>query len=498
METKLSANALAWAKDRGLSASTLERLGVVSGTASMPPDGHKCEVIAFPYKSGAEVVNAKYRTLDGKAFRQREGGEQRFFNLDSVLNGEVEKIYIVEGEPDACALVEAGFDIATVLSVPNGAPAQSVESPDDADRYRYVREALQEGLGRFRQFVLLTDNDAPGQALRQDLVHLLGPARCLYVDWPAGVKDANDALVQWGPEDLRLFVQDGEKEWPVAGLYCLSEIPEPEPLTIWKPGFAEWENKLAFAPTKLSVCTGQPGHGKSTLMTEVWYRIARAYGITVCMASFETQAKPDHRRNIRSFMFGKLEKDLMDAEKAEADAWNDEHFRWLVHPEGRPSLRWILDTAEAAVVRSNARAIVLDPWNGIHHDIPDGMRETDYIGQALDNVMDFARDMRVHFQIIAHPAKSYSPEQRKFRPALEDIAGSKHWDNKPDQGLCVHRPVMFKDGERQTVAELHILKCRFPDLGYPCVLNLDYDLATGCYRSTDYAMRYEPGGATAA
>jgi len=241
---------------------------------------------------------------------------------------------------------------------------------------------------------------------------------------------------------------------------------EPEPLTVWKAGFAEWENKLAFAPTKLSVCTGQPGHGKSTLMTEIWFRIARAYGITVCMASFETQAKPDHRRNIRSFMFGKLEKDLADEQKAKADAWNDKHFCWLVHPDSRPDLKWIIDMAGAAVDRHNARAIVIDPWNGIHHDIPDGMRETDYVGQALDQLMDFARAARVHVQIIAHPAKSYSPEQRRNPPALEDIAGSKHWDNKPDQGFCVYRPTMFKDGQRQTAAELHVLKCRYPDLGY--------------------------------
>jgi len=234
METKLSENAIAWAKARHLSASTLELLGIGSGTVSMPPDGHKCEVIAFPYWRDGKAVNAKYRALGSKEFRERGGGEQRFFNLDSVLQGEAEKVYIVEGEADACALIEAGFDVSCVMSVPNGAPPSSHHDapqsertpPEEADRYRYVREAFNDGLGRFKQFVLLTDNDPPGQALRQDLVKLIGAARCLYVDWPTGVKDANDALVQWGPEDLRLFVQEGAKEWPVAGLYRLSEIPE--------------------------------------------------------------------------------------------------------------------------------------------------------------------------------------------------------------------------------------------------------------------------------
>lgn len=458
-------------------------------------NGHQCEVIAFPYRRAGEIVNVKYRALGEKSFKQREGGEQRFFNLDNVLAGSADKIYIVEGEPDLCALVEAGFDVDSVLSVPNGAPAHSSEDPDEQDRYRYVREALAEGAARIKQFVLLTDNDPPGLALRQDLVQLIGPARCLYVEWPEGVKDANEALIQWGAADLSLFVQDGEKEWPVNGLYRLSEIPEPEPFQIWKPGFSEWENKLAFAPQTVSVVTGQPGHGKTALMAEIWFRIARAYGIVVAMASFETRAKPHHRRNIRSFMFGKLDGELDDEQRAAADQWNDEHFRWIIHPNSRPSLEWVLGMAEVAVVRSNARAIVIDPWNRLEHDRPGGKRETEYISEALDEIIDFARDMRVHVQIIAHPAKSMSFEQRKHPPVLEDIAGSKAWDTKVDQGLSVYRPSMFKDGNRQTEAQLHVLKCRFDELGYPCVLNLEYGLDTGCYRSTDYQMRRERGAA---
>ena len=229
-------------------------------------------------------------------------------------------------------------------------------------------------------------------------------------------------------------------------------------------------------------------------MTEIWFRIARAYGIVVAMASFETRAKPHQRRNIRQFMFGQLDRDLTEEQRAEADAWNDEHFRWIVHPNRRPSLKWVLDTAEVAVVRANARVLVIDPWNRLESDRPDRQRETEYISQALDEILDFARDMRCHVMIIAHPAKAMSPEQRKYRPALEDIAGSKAWDTKTDLGLCVHRPVMFKDGERQTEAQLHVLKSRFDELGYPCVLDLDYDLKTGCYRSTDYRMAYEPRG----
>ena len=61
--TKLSETAVAFAKARGISASTLERLGAASGMESMPPDGQRCEVIAFPFRRGEQVVNVKMRAI---------------------------------------------------------------------------------------------------------------------------------------------------------------------------------------------------------------------------------------------------------------------------------------------------------------------------------------------------------------------------------------------------------------------------------------------------
>ncbi len=486
---EISTAAEKWAAERGISRSTLERGDVASGTANLG-DG-QCEVILFPYRRGADVVNWKARALHDKRFKQKTDGELRFWNLDAVLRAQSEEVYITEGEMDALALIEAGIPIETVVSVPNGAPVRASDEPEEQNRYRFVDAGLEEGFSRVQRYILATDNDPPGQALRQDLVRLLGPARCYFIEWPVDVKDANEFLMRHGPEDLRLFVQDGVREWPVTGLYRLSEIPEPAPLEIWRPGFVEWESKLAFAPTTVSIVTGHPGHGKTTLMAQLWYQICRDYGLTAAIASFETRAKPHHRRNIRQFMYGRQERELSDAERAHADAWNDEHFCWIVHPNRRPSLRWVLDMAEVAIVRHNVRIVQIDPWNKLEGDQPDDMRETTWIGQCLDELMDFARDLNVHAQVLAHPAKAPDRKARRDRPELEDIAGSKHWDNTPDLGLSIHRPKLFEDGERKTEAALYVLKSRYDELGYPCKLALDYDLNEGRFKATDYRMPYE-------
>ncbi len=482
----LSSAAAQWAADRGISRSTLERAGVGSGTTGMPEAG-QCEVIAFPYRRGAEVVNVKYRALGSKSFKQQDGGELRFWNLDEPLKAKSESVYIVEGEMDALAMLESGFPSESVISVPNGAPERSSAAPEETVRYRYVDAALEEGLSACKRFVLATDNDPPGRALREDLVRLLGVARCYFVEWPKGTKDANEFLLKHGAADLRMFLEEDQREWPVTGLYGLLDLPEPSPMEIWRPGFPEWESKLAFAPTTVSVVTGHPGHGKTSLMMQLWYQICRDYQIRAAFASFETRAKPHHRRNIRQFMYGQLDHVLTEDEQAHADRWNQEHFRWIIHPNRRPSLKFVLDMAEVAVVRENVRIIQIDPWNKLEADRPPDMRETDYIGQALDEMMDFARDMNVHVQIIGHPAKG-DYRSREKPPNLEDIAGSKHWDNKCDLGLCVHRPKVFDKGERKTEAQLYVLKSRFDELGYPCRLAMDYDLKEGRFKSIDYRV----------
>ena len=447
------------------------------------PDLGRTEVICLPYRRGAETVNIKFRAIADKKFKMRKGGELRFWNLDAVLAGDKKAAYIFEGEFDAMAAAEAGIDRSQILSVPNGAPQESSEEPAERDRYQFVTAALEEGLGAVERFIIATDSDGPGRALRQDLVNILGPARCWFIDWPHGTKDANELLIKGGPGELLDYLEGEPKEWPIDGLFKLSDMPEPPTLTTWETGFPEWEKKLRFAPGMLTVLTGHPGQGKTTIAAQIVFDICRRYGLKAALASFETNAKPHHRRNIRRFMFGKW--NLTNDECAIADRWNDEHLLWISHPQRRPTFKWFMDLAEVAVIRHGVKIIVLDPWNKVESDRPADVRETDWIRDRLNEMLDFARNFGVLMLVLCHPSKG-DQRTRDRRPELEDIAGSKHWDNIPDQGLSIYRPKVFDDGERKTEAQLFHLKTRFEELGYECRFDLKYDLSTGRFRSTDY------------
>ena len=242
----LTADGIAEGKRRGISEGTLKALGVESGQARF--GGEPVPSWVFPYRANGSVVNRKIRSFDSQHTRQTKGGEQQFWNLDAVLAGDMAEVWITEGELDALSLIEAGTSMDAVLSVPNGAPAAAIEAPEETAKFGYVLDALDAGLARAKRYVIATDNDGPGRNLRDNLVQLLGPAKCWFTEFPTGVKDANDALMQWGLEDLRTWLADAKMEWPVTGVYRLSEMPEPPPLELWHPGFEEWEKKVLLAP----------------------------------------------------------------------------------------------------------------------------------------------------------------------------------------------------------------------------------------------------------
>lgn len=479
---RLSSSATAWAQsERKISEATLARLGVASGTTFFGKLGRKSEALFFQYPDGW-----KARSFPEKDFISNKGFSLAFWNIERVLRANPERVFVVEGELDACALVESGIPPDQVLSVPNGAKEKQADAPSVEGRYEFVERALRDGLNRVKRFVWCGDGDGPGLSLRADMVRLLGAARFWFTNWPEGCKDANDVLVKDGADALRDLVTDGALQWPVEGLYRLNEMPDPAPLTLWRPGFAEWESKVMLAPRTLSVVTGQPGHGKTQLWGQIWFQVVRSYCVPACIASFETRPKPHLRRQLRSLFIGKLENQCSEEEIDRADRWINERYLFALHPDQRPTLKWFLDLAEVAVIRHGARIIQLDPWNRLEEQRDRDESKTDYIGRCLRSLHVFAHDMNCHVQILAHPAKMEGVRRDK-PPSLEDISDSKNWENMVDQGFVVHRPEVFDGKQRKTEAVLYHRKARFEELGHPCKLNLNFDLAHGRYVSTDYA-----------
>jgi len=255
--TAISRAAEKWFHKRGIHHGALRVGGVYSEVRG------GSEAIVFPYRRRGTIVNRKYRA-EGKRLWMDTGGELILWNLDCLLSNP-DHVYIVEGEPDALAFMEAG--IWNVVSVPNGAAPpvedgdRGVPEPDRDDAFRYLWNCRDELAGK--RFVLAGDTDAPGVHLRHSLVARLGRANCDVVDWPEGVKDGNDYLIEVGPEAFAEYVRASRKPYPIRGLWAWNEVQPTPPMETLDIGIPLLRQHVRLARGTVSVVTGIPNHGKA-------------------------------------------------------------------------------------------------------------------------------------------------------------------------------------------------------------------------------------------
>lgn len=509
----LGPEALEFFRQRGISAATLERNGVMEESLRWSAAGQPSTTIAFPYKRGEQLLNIKYRSLDKKAFRQVKGAEKVLFGLNDIAG--MPEIIIVEGEMDKLALEEAGF--RNVVSVPDGAPQRAktgaLPPPDQDVKYSYLWNCRGE-LDQAARIVIATDNDAPGQALAEELSRRLGRERCWRVRWPgAGAapaedgmvdpgfrKDANQVLMDDGAEALQACIDTAEP-YPIRGLFRFSDfwdeikayhgMQQTSDIAV-STGWKSVDEFYRIVPGELTIITGVPNSGKSEWIDALLCNLTHQHGWSFALCSMEKKVT-DHARQL-------LEKHLglpflnagysgpaprMSLQQVEEGMqWLDDCFHLIrCQDDELPSIDWVLDLARAAVLRYGIRGLVIDPYNELDHQRPGAMSETEYVSQMLTKIKRFAQHHDVHVWFVAHPRQMR--DWKGDPPNLYDISGSAHFINKCDNGVVVHRN---NDPNKGPQSEVNILirKVRNKAAGSIGNAYLTYDRKTGRYKDAVY------------
>ena len=460
-------------ENRGLDIETVVRLGVESCPERGP------EWIKIPYVFGGEVINHKYRTIEGeKKFSQDAGAKKVFWNHDVLFDESLshQPLIITEGEPDALAAIQCGFQ--RTVSVPDGAPAAELGDRETA-KYTFLETA--HGLNDVTEIILACDSDGPGTNLMNDLAHRLGRARCKWLKYPLNCKDLNDALRLYGQRGVVETI--AKARWvKVPGISRMSDLPPLKEQPLFSTGIPGLDPHFRLRPGDLSVVCSIPGHGKTSLINAITGHMAAQHGWVTAIASFEQRPQIDHKRNLRTFHSGRRVIDMTEGEIRAADKWIDEHFAIMVPDfEDEVDLPWILERAQAGIIQFGAKLIVIDPVNEMDHVRPDGMTETDYIGFMLKTFKRLAFNRQVHVMLAIHPAKLQRNREGKYPiPTLYDAAGSAHYFNKPDVGIILHRE------EDKTM--IRVAKSKYHDLiGKPGDVNVRFNMATGRYERADAA-----------
>ena len=451
---------LEWFAKRKISKATVEAFGIYRTKRSY---GEKpVPVIAFPYLKDGELVNCKYRTAD-KKFQQEAKAERTLYNIDAVkeawkawdgmdvprIPGQEKTVIFVEGEMDVLALWECGIENAVTL--PDGAPKEAKYDSEDK-RFRAI--GAHEWLVEAEKIIIAVDTDSAGNALALELAHRFGKDRCWRVQWPdmndCPTKDANEALVEHGPEAVRESIQLAIP-YPIDGIYTVEEYTA-EVLDIYrgnvqKPistGFPILDEIYQVMPGTFNVVTGIPNHGKSAFVDQIAVNLARNEGWKFAVFSPE-HSVANHIRRLtekiaaKPFDVGPTTR-MTEDELRGALEFLSKHFFFLESRETVPDIDWLLSKARGACVRHGVKGVIIDPYNEIDASRKAGKREDEHIRDLISACKQFNRHHNSTMWMVAHPAKLRRLDDGTIPPpTLYDVSGAAHWYNMPDVGLTIHR-----------------------------------------------------------
>jgi twinkle protein len=433
--------------------------------------------VGFPYRDlDGRVTGLKYRGLDEKKFWQEAGGLQTFYLLSRVDPSHA--LVITEGEIDALSMLEAG--VQNAVSVPGGAP--SAEVSDSSSKFDFLHHSKLM-IDKVPKVILAVDNDAPGKILEAELARRIGRSKCWTVEYPEGCKDANDVLMKHGREVLQRVVLSA-KPMPVSGVYTIDDFSD----EYWKffheghgsgesTGWNSVDELFSIVPGQLSVVTGTPGSGKSSVLDQVFVHLARTAQWTFGLCSFEND-RHVHAGHLAELWIGKrfmpghgqmLEE---EAERARYFLRNHFHFVSFQDSDESPTIDWILDKARALVLRYGIRGLLIDPYNYIQGISTD--HEHRAISDLLTKLRMFAGTYQVHVWIVAHPTKLLRTKEGDIQiPRGNEISGGAAWWAKADIGITINRV------ENRT--QVWTWKVRYRWLGREGMTELLYDPTNGSY-----------------
>jgi twinkle protein len=414
---------------RGLDLALCQRYGVRSSG----------EAIAFDYLVNGKIHNTKNRLGKGNMPWAKTGVPLVLWNVDALRGDPQEReLIITEGEFDALACIQAGF--LDAVSVPNGAPTSAQEDGEARFKYLFKGEKLHPDIDKFNRIILAVDGDEKGLFLRDALAVRLGEARCLWIDWPDGCKDANDVLRHHGPEHLAEVLMNPRRMF-IDEVCTLDDIPDPPEERAYHLGFVGLENHLKFPKKGFVTILGPYGSGKSTLVRQIAYNMQSIHGWKTGITCFEESAKWRTVNAFRKMIIGKPRAYWAGSEVEMADNWIRRNIVFFQKKkrELMTGARY-LDRIEYAVKVYGLNMVITDPMNELDHQWPNGKSKTDYMADLIMAMKDLADSYSFLKVCCTHPpSMSMRVQNNKKKKifTLADNADTAHFGNKSDIGLAV-------------------------------------------------------------
>ena len=415
---------LDYLKGRGFKEETISHfklgLGVTSFTGN---DGQKKDLpcLLIPYFRSGKIVMVKYRTFppNDKHYRRIPNMKNSLFNVES-LAGNSEQAIVCEGELDAMSVWQATEGKIPAVSICNGVEV--------------FEEEWHDALLPFKRVKLFLDGDEAGQRAAEGLHKRIGEDRVLVPDY-IGFKDANEVLQNLGNEALSDIVAHS-RPLPVKDVHSAIEVlgdMEERLLTKGEieagyPWFLpELTHSLGvFRPGELSVLSGVPGCGKSTISIQQALFMTKNLGIPTLVACYEMPRFLLLRKTIQCmFELTKHQVDQPTLNRARNEIELLPMY-YQAQIKGTPNVDSLIESATKSYQRFGIKFLVVDNLHLLSRWSNDPMREA---GKVSGRLKLWAQEYDVSVLLLVHPRKMEDGKMEQMNDLRDSAAISADSDH---------------------------------------------------------------------
>ena len=394
-------------------------------------------------------------------------------------------LLICEGEPDCLSAVEAGFKNA--VSVPLG-----------SSNLHWIDENL-EWLDQFESIIFCADNDDAGVKMQKECVPRLGSWRTKVVDIPAipigntgrVTKDLNEILYVCGKDKVLELILDA-KDSPVPSVADLSDVEptEYEDVDGVTTGLKAIDDELMrlFFGT-LTIVSGQPGSGKSSLLTQL---ACNSLDNDIGTWLFSGELPNGVEKSWFNYIFAGP-RNITDAISRRGNPYKKISTTTLAEINKTYKGRWhiyrddydntldkLIASMTDTVRKYGARCLILDNFMCI--DTETSEEELRSQTDTIKKLIEFAKKYQVAVILVCHPRKM----DAGTNVGIYDIAGTSNIVNLAHRTIGLRR---VTDAERENAAKYSEKRRQL--LKYDVIVTIVKDRMFG-RQNIDVGLYYDP------
>jgi twinkle protein len=407
-----------WFENRKISREAVDHFPI-----GVSPDGKS---MMFHYYKDKKLLNVKYRSLTEKSFYKEKDCKSILWNQDNITGS---TLFICEGEADCVALYQYGYE---GVSIPSGV--------NDTTWIEYDWEFLE----KFKEIIIIMDNDIAGQNVVENLVNRLGRHRCKNVRLP--YKDVNECQMNGLTKEEFIQVLNSADD------YNLKELKNCDYYTDEIIAYKNDYNKLNGTETssygltellkgwrmeEVSVWTGMNSSGKSTMLSQEIIHLLDQ-GLKCCIGSFEMPP--------RKYLWWLLKQAHGNPNITDYDV---DHILnkyaenlFVIDILGEIEKDKLFEVMEFGSRKYGIEIFVIDSLMKVKLTT----RSNEILGEQKNfvaSLKDYVSKFKCHIHLVAHPRKVDSDDQIIGK---SDVSGSGDITNLADNVFILYR---FSDEQKE-------------------------------------------------